>query len=237
MNDKPLPPLALLAGGLSTRLRPITMTIPKSMVSVAGVPFIDHQLRLLVRQGIREVILCIGYLGEQIESYVGDGARFGCSVLYARDGTTLRGTGGAIRNALPLLGDHFFVMYGDSYLPIDFKLVYDKFLSSAMPGLMTVFRNENRWDKSNVAFHQGKILAYDKVHRTSDMQYIDYGLGILSTEAFAPWMQTETFDLAAVYSALVRTKCLCGFETSDRFYEIGTPDGLHETSQMLFDIS
>jgi NDP-sugar pyrophosphorylase family protein len=236
MNDRPLPPLALLAGGLSTRLRSITTTIPKSMVSVAGVPFIDHQLRLLVRQGIRKVVLCIGYLGEQIESHVGDGARFGCSVFYARDGITLRGTGGAIRNALPLLGDHFFVMYGDSYLPIDFKLVYDGFLSSAMPGLMTVFRNENRWDKSNVAYDQGRILAYDKVNRTPDMQYIDYGLGILSTESFVPWMQTETFDLAAVYSALVRVRRLCGFETLNRFYEIGTPDGLHETDQMLSNI-
>ena len=233
MSDKLLPALVLLAGGLSTRLRPITATMPKCMVSVAGAPFINHQLRLLVSQGIRKVIICIGYLGEQIEEYVGDGARFGCEVSYSRDGSVLRGTGGAIRNALPLLGDHFFVMYGDSYLPIDFWPVCETFLAAGTLGLMTVFRNENKWDNSNIVFRDGRILIYDKVNRTPEMQYIDYGLGILKSSAFEQWKDVETFDLSVVYGQLIRANCLGGFETEQRFYEIGTPEGLHETDSLL----
>ncbi len=233
MSDKLLPPLVLLAGGLSTRLRPITATMPKSMVPVAGAPFIDHQLRLLVGQRIRKVIICIGYLGEQIEEYVGDGARFGCEVSYSRDGSVLRGTGGAIRNALPLLGDHFFVMYGDSYLPIDFRPVYEAFLAAGTLGLMTVFRNENKWDNSNTVFRDGRIRTYDKVNRTQEMQYIDYGLGILRSSTFEQWKDVETFDLSAVYGQLIRANCLGGFEIKQRFYEIGTPEGLHETDRLL----
>lgn len=233
MSDKPLPPLALLAGGLSTRLRPLTARTPKSMVPVAGTPFIDHQLRLLAGQGIQKVVICIGYLGEQIEEYLGDGSRFGCEVLYSRDGRTLRGTGGAVRNALPLLGSHFFVMYGDSYLPIDFRPVYDTFLAAGTTGLMTVFRNEDKWDKSNVTFREGRILTYDKVNRTPDMQYIDYGLGILRSSVFEEWRGVEAFDLSAIYSQLVNTNCLTGYETKQRFYEIGTLEGLRATDILL----
>jgi NDP-sugar pyrophosphorylase family protein len=228
-----LPPLALLAGGLSTRLRPITTTIPKSMVLVAGEPFIAHQMRLLADQGIRDVVICCGYLGEQIEEYVHDGAAFGCSVRYSYDGSPLKGTGGAIKKALPMLGEHFFVMYGDSYLPIEFRPVYERFLQFKKDGLMTVFHNENRWDTSNVEFKDQRIQNYDKVKITQQMQYIDYGLGILKPNTFEGWSVNDVFDLSMVYRDLVGKGQLCGYEVKHRFYEIGTPSGLSETDAML----
>jgi N-acetyl-alpha-D-muramate 1-phosphate uridylyltransferase len=232
MNE-PLPPLALLAGGLSTRLRPLTETVPKSMVPVAGEPFIAHQLRWLAKQGIGRVVICCGYLGEQIEDYVGDGAAFGCSVGYCYDGRPLKGTGGAVRKALPQLGNEFFLMYGDSYLPIAFGPVYETFVRLGRYGLMTVFRNENRWDASNVEFRRGGIRNYDKMTITPQMHYIDYGLGILTPGAFAAWQDDEVFDLSLVYGHLVKTGQLGGHEVTQRFYEIGTPRGLKETDCML----
>ena len=232
MNNR-MPPLALLAGGLSTRLRPITATIPKSMVLVAGQPFIAHQMQLLAGQGVREVVICSGFLGDQIETYVGDGTQFGCSVRYSYDGSPLKGTGGAIKKALPLLGEHFFIMYGDSYLPIEFGPVYEAFLSERTGGLMTVFRNENQWDTSNVEFKDHRIRNYDKVKLTPQMQYIDYGLGILKANIFERWKEDEVFDLSTVYGSLVETGELSGYEVMQRFYEIGTPNGLSETDAML----
>ena len=172
-----MPPLALLAGGLATRLRPLTETIPKSLVNIADEPFIGHQLRLLTREGVTEIVICTGHLGERIEAYVGDGSRWGCHVRYSADGDRPLGTGGALRRALPLLGERFFVMYGDSYLNMHFRTVYEAFCRSGLPALMTVFRNEGRWDGSNVEFADGVIRSYDKAERTPAMRHIDYGLG------------------------------------------------------------
>ncbi len=203
------------------------------MVRVAGDPFIAHQLRLLVDRGIRQVVICCGFLGEQIEDYVRDGAVFGCSVQYSYDGSPLKGTGGAIRNALPKLGDHFFLLYGDSYLPTEFHPVYDKFIGLETLGLMTVFRNENQWDRSNVEFHDGRIHNYDKSKMTPQMKYIDYGLGILKARAFDDWRENEVFDLSELYRDLVKKGQLGGYEVKQRFYEIGTPAGLHETDEFL----
>jgi NDP-sugar pyrophosphorylase family protein len=203
------------------------------MVAVAGEPFIAHQLRLLAGQGIREVVICCGFLGEQIEDYVRDGAAFGCAVRYSYDGSSLKGTGGAIKNALSKLGEHFFVMYGDSYLPIEFRPVYESFLKLGTSGLMTVFHNENRWDKSNVDFRDARIRNYDKVKITPHMQYIDYGLGILKQCAFERWGEDAVFDLSMVYGDLVEAGQLGGFEVKKRFYEIGTSSGLRETDELL----
>jgi NDP-sugar pyrophosphorylase family protein len=203
------------------------------MIPVAGRPFIAHQLDLIVQNGVREVVLCCGFLGEQIEDFVGNGDAFGCAVQYSHDGTALKGTGGAIRKALPLLGDEFFVMYGDSYLPSSFCEPFEAFAASGKRGMMTVFLNDNRWDKSNVEFVNGEIRNYDKRGSTPGMRYIDYGLGILSKPAFCDWKEEETFDLANVYRQLVVQGQLSGFEVAERFYEIGTPEGLAETDAML----
>lgn len=238
MSKRPsLPTLALLAGGLATRLHPITQQIPKSMVEVAGRPFIAHQLELCVRKGVRKVVVCSGYLAEQIEAYVGNGSQFAVKVEYSIDWPLLLGTGGALKKALPLLGSEFFVMYGDSYLDIDFAPVYNAFVRSHKAALMTVYPNKNRWDTSNVEFFDGEIRNHDKVNRTAKMQYIDYGLGLFRSEAFADWPDDSPFDLAHVYAALVKHANVAGYEVSKRFYEIGTPAGLKETSEILKTLS
>jgi NDP-sugar pyrophosphorylase family protein len=231
---KAMPPLALLAGGLATRMRPLTETVPKALLPVAGEPFIAHQLRLIAREGVTRVVLCVGYLGAAIEAFVGDGRRFGLDVAYVEDGPSLLGTGGALRRALPVLGaDGFLVMYGDSYLDIAYGPVVEAWRSSGAAALMTVFRNEGRWDSSNVAFAGGRILAYSKTDKRPDMAYIDWGLGIVHRRLLEDHAEGEVFDLAAVYSALAATGGLAGFEVGRRFYEIGSPAGLAETDAYL----
>ncbi len=228
-----MPPLALLAGGLATRLHPMTEKVPKAMLEVAGEPFIAHQLRLVKRNGLERVVICAGYLGEQIQNFVRDGARFGVAVTYSFDFPGLLGTGGALKNALGVLGESFFVMYGDSYLDTSFRAVFEAFESSSKLGLMTVFRNDNRWDASNVEFDQGVIRCYDKRSRTPAMAHIDYGLSILRAAALDPWPSGEPFDLAEVCQQLVVRGELAGYEVKRRFYEIGSPEGLAEAELML----
>jgi NDP-sugar pyrophosphorylase family protein len=226
-------PVALLAGGLATRLRPITQTIPKAMVEVAGRPFIDHQLDLLRRNGVRRVVMCLGYRGRQLEEHVGDGAARGMEVKYAYDGEKLMGTGGAVRRALPLLGDAFWVMYGDSYMDIDYRAVLAHFDRSGAAALMTVLRNNNRWDTSNVIFRDGRLVRYDKKQRTPEMNYIDYGVALLRRGAAERVPQDRPFDLAELYTALVDEGEMVGYEVFNRFYEIGTPQSLDETGRYL----
>jgi len=222
-------PVAILAGGLATRLRPLTEQTPKALIDVGGRPFIMRQLDLLRGHGAERVVLCVGHLGEMVQAAVGDGSAWGIDVRYIFDGGSLLGTGGAIRNALPLLGDSFFVLYGDSYLDCDYGAVERAFLSGGKPALMTVLRNEDRWDRSNVVFRDGRIVTYDKRDRTADMHHIDYGLGAFRAEVFAAYPAGAAIDLAAVYQDLVRRGALAGFEVAERFYEIGSPEGLEET--------
>lgn len=226
-------PVAILAGGLATRLRPITEKIPKSLVSVAGEPFLAHQLRLLHSRGVRRAVMCVGYLGEMIEKEVGDGAAFGIELRYSFDGPKLLGTGGALRQALPMLGEEFFVLYGDSYLPIDYAAVLESFHTSGKPGLMTVFRNEGAWDTSNVHFENGRIVRYDKREKTPEMRHIDYGLGVFRAPVFAERAAGEAFDLADVQRGLVAKGELAGHEVFQRFYEVGSHAGLAELETIL----
>jgi NDP-sugar pyrophosphorylase family protein len=226
-------PVAILAGGLATRLRPITEKIPKSLVTLAGEPFLAHQLRLLHDRGLRRAVLCVGYLGEMIERDFGDGAAYGIELRYAFDGPKLLGTGGALRQALPLLGDEFFVLYGDSYLPIDYAAVLETFRTSGKPGLMTVFRNEGAWDTSNVHFADGRIVRYDKRERTPEMRHIDYGLGVFRASVFADRPEGAAFDLADLQRELVAKDALAGHEVFQRFYEVGSHSGLAEIETLL----
>ena len=228
-----MPPVALLAGGLATRLRPLTETVPKAMLEVAGAPFIAHQLRLLRREKVARVVICAGYLGEQIAAYVGDGRRFGLSVRYRFDGPRLLGTGGALRAALDELGDEFIVMYGDSWLDIPYAPVVEAFRASGAPALMTVFRNEGQWDTSNVWFEDGRIRLYSKRERLPQMRHIDWGLSIVRADVLAARPANEPFDLAEVYSDLSREGKLAGYEVTTRFYEIGSAEGLRETDALL----
>ena len=226
-------PVVLLAGGLATRLRPITETIPKAMVEVAGRPFIDHQLALLRRNGIRRVVLCLGYLGEQIEQHLGSGAKHGLHLQYSHDGERLLGTGGALRRALPLLGEVFWVIYGDSYMDIDYRAVLAHFVAGHASGLMTVYHNKNRFDKSNVVFRKGRLLCYSKRAMTPEMQHIDYGVSLLCREALTSLPENEPSDLADMFSAMASRGELIGHEVTQRFYEIGSHRGLEETQHYL----
>jgi NDP-sugar pyrophosphorylase family protein len=226
-------PVAILAGGLATRLKPVTDKLPKALVKVAGQPFVFHQLALLRGQGIARVVLCVGHLGEMVRHAVGDGSRFKIDIAYSFDGDRLLGTGGALRRALPLLGDTFFVLYGDSYLDIAFAPVLAAFERSGAKALMTVHRNEGRWDTSNVHFDGTRIVRYDKRAPTPDMRYIDYGLGILSAEVLSGRPADAVLDLADVYAELAAAGNLAGYEATKRFYEIGTARGLRETDAFL----
>jgi NDP-sugar pyrophosphorylase family protein len=230
---QPMFPVVILAGGLASRLGEVTRTQPKCLLEVGAEPFVYHQLRLLRAQGVLRVTLCLGHLGEQVAAAVGDGSRFGLAVDYSFDGPTLLGTAGAIKRALTTLPDNFFVLYGDSYLTCDFASVQAAFLDSGLLALMTVFRNEEQWDASNVEFQNGRILAYDKVDRTDRMRHIDYGLGILDRRSLDMVPAGQPFDLAQVYKEMLRRGQLAAFEVCERFYEIGSPAGLEETRKYL----
>lgn len=223
-------PVAILAGGMATRLHPITETIPKALMDVAGKPFILRQLDYLKSQGVTRVVLCVGFLGEQVQAVVGDGSAIGLAVSYSQDWPKLMGTGGALMKALPLLDSQFLVLYGDSYLPIDFAAVELAFLNSGKPALMTVQRNEDQWDKSNVLFRDGVILEYNKRAPTPGMRYIDYGLGAISAQVLANEGATQPFDLADIYHRLSVSGRLVGYEVFERFYEIGSHKGLKEAA-------
>jgi N-acetyl-alpha-D-muramate 1-phosphate uridylyltransferase len=228
-------PVAILAGGLATRLHPVTETVPKALLDVAGTPFILRQLDYLRRQGIGRVVLCVGFLGEQIEAVVGDGSAHGLAVTYSRDWPKLMGTGGALQQALPLLDSEFLVLYGDSYLPIDFAAVERAFLASRKPALMTVQANADRWDKSNVLFRDGGIVEYNKRAPSPEMTHIDYGLGALSARVLADEMTPPPFDLADIYHRLSLSGQLAGYEVDERFYEIGSHKGLTEAADYFRD--
>lgn len=228
-------PVIILAGGLATRLRPITEKIPKALIEVGGQPFIAHQLRLLHSRGIKRVIISTWYRGEMIREYVGNGSRFELDVECVFDGDSPLGTGGAIRQGLKLLDGPFFVLYGDSYLPCDYADIQAFFCAGKQPGLMTVYRNQGRWDTSNVAMADGQILSYDKINRTPRMEFIDYGLGMFLPDAFAHLTDGQPAELANIYQSLVAHHHLLAYEVKQRFYEIGSFDGLRELDELLAD--
>lgn len=228
-------PVIILAGGLATRLRPISEKVPKALIDVGGQPFIAHQLRLLHSRGIERVIISTWYRGEMISDYVGNGSHFGVDVEYVCDGDSPLGTGGAIRRALKLLDGPFFVLYGDSYLPCDYARIQAFFFSAKQLGLMTVYHNQGKWDTSNVEMADNQILAYDKVNHTPHMMFIDYGLGMFMPDAFAHLVDGQRTDLADIYQNLVAHRQLLAYEVKERFYEIGSFDGLRELDGLLAD--
>jgi NDP-sugar pyrophosphorylase family protein len=226
-------PVAILAGGLATRLRPVTDKVAKALLPIAGRPFIHWQLGLLAQQGVTEVVLCAGHLGQQIQDAVGDGSGYGLKVRYSFDGDTLLGTGGALRRAQPMLGAAFFVLYGDSYLRCSFAAAQTAYEASAAPGLMTVFRNEDRWEKSNVLLRNGRVIDYDKHSPRPGMRHIDYGLSILSMHALERSPASAEFDLADLYHELALRGELAALTVSERFYEIGSVGGIEATEHYL----
>ena len=226
-----LPPVCILAGGLGTRLGERVRDTPKPLLEVAGEPFLIHQLRLLAAHGARKVVLCVGYRGETIVERIG-AERFGLRIAYSFDAPDLDGTLGAVRRALPLLGERFLVLYGDSYLRIDYAAADRAWRGSGLPALMSVLRNEGRWDTSNAVYENGRVVAYDKHAPTPAMRWIDYGLGGLCARAVEAAPENER-DLARLYGRLARRGELCGVVAKERFYEIGTPAALAEAEAFL----
>jgi NDP-sugar pyrophosphorylase family protein len=225
--------VAILAGGLATRLRPLTDRVPKSLLEIAGRPFIFHQLELLRNEGVDRVVLCVGHLGEQIQAVVGDGRAHGMAIDYSFDGSELLGTGGALRRALPALGAAFFVLNGDSYLRCPLARIQSAYEASGRPALMTVLRNDNRWERSNVLYRNGEIIEYDKHSQRADMAHIDFGLSVISSAVFSPYAGAKVLDLADVCHDLSRSGRLAAFDVSERFYEIGSLQGIADTEEFL----
>jgi NDP-sugar pyrophosphorylase family protein len=225
------PPVCILAGGRGTRLGARAGDLPKPLVEVAGQPFLIHQLRLLAAHRVREAVICVGHRGEMIEARLGS-ERFGIRISYSHDGPELDGTLGAIRRALALLPERFLVLYGDTYLCINYAAVANAWRESGLEAMMVVLHNAGRWDASNALYENRRVLAYDKHAPTPEMQWIDYGLGGLTAAAVDRAGLRES-DLAVLYSELARSGQLCGYIAVERFYEIGTPAALDETDAFL----
>lgn len=230
MSEAPAP-VCILAGGRGTRLGERASAVPKPLLEVAGEPFLVHQLRLLAAHGIREAVICVGHRGEMIESRIGTRCA-GVQIAYSYDGPGLDGTLGAIRRALALLPERFLVLYGDTYLRVDYRAAECAWRESGLPALMVVLRNQGRWDTSNAHYESGRVIAYDKRAPTPAMSWIDYGLGGLLAGALERVPPAES-ELAVLYNALARGGELCGYPATERFYEIGTPAALQETDAFL----
>lgn len=229
----------ILAGGRGTRMKPLTDTIPKALVPVLGAPFAGWQLSWLATHGVRKVTYSVGYKAEMIRGYVGDGSRWSVAVDYVDEGEDLRGTGGALRLALDrgALDESFFLLYGDSFLPVDIspiEAVWDRAGTSA---LMTVMRNENHWDVSNVIFRDGRVVLYDKrrpPERAAEMQWIDYGLSVLKRDIIEAGVPSGTVaDIADLLRDVSISGDLAGLEVDQRFYEVGSPEGLRDLEDYL----
>ncbi len=221
-------PVALLTGGLGTRLGKKTVKKAKALVDVAGQPFISRQFKYLKDQGIKEVIICIAHFGDQIREYIGNGSKYNLKISYSEDGSHLLGTGGSIKKASKILGENFFILYGDSFLPIDFSKVEKSFFEEKKPALMTVLKNANQWDRSNASL-KNKSVIYNKKNPTKSMNYIDYGLNVVKSSIFNNYPSNKAFDLADVFEDLSNKSLLAGLEIYDRFYEIGSVNGLNDT--------
>lgn len=213
-------------------MRPLTDCCPKTLLPVCGRPFAYYQLRWLRAQQITEVVYCIGHQGKKIRDYWEQEKPPIPALRYVDEGEQLRGTGGALRLAREkgVLDEQFFVIYGDSFLPVEFAPIWQTFKATKCPALMTVLRNCGRWDKSNARYQGGRVLLYSK-GGGPDFDYIDYGLSILSRNSLDN--SSEVFDLADLFRDLSRKGNLAGFQVQERFYEIGSPDGLRDFQQYL----
>jgi NDP-sugar pyrophosphorylase family protein len=216
----------ILAGGLGTRLRPLTRSVPKVLIPVRGIPFVDYQLDLLKRSGIEDFVFCLGYLGEKVRRRLGDGSAYGCKIRYSFDGPRLLGPAGALKRAEGLLRNRFFVTYGDAYLRAPYVGIMEKLVSSRKLGVMSVYRNENRFGKSDIVVKGGAVVRYDKKKEINGMFWINYGVTALRKEALDLIPKGKFCGEEAFYGSLIRRKELLAFEVRKRFYEIGTPSSL-----------
>lgn len=216
--------MVILCGGLATRLGNLTKDIPKSMIEIEGKPFLEYQIENLINHSFEDILLCVGHLSEKIVSYFGDGKDFGIDIKYSHDGDKPLGPIGAVKNAEPLLEDLFFIMYGDSYLLVDFQKVYTNFMQDNKLGMMVVYKNYNEFDKSNITIKDDIVAGYGE----KNAEYIDYGTSILRKNALDIVPKKTIYSTEQFFSDLIRKKELLAFEATKRFYHIGTPKALEE---------
>jgi NDP-sugar pyrophosphorylase family protein len=222
----------ILAGGLGTRMSRLTASMPKAMIPVAGEPFVRHQLRRLAEDGVTDVVISVGHMGEMIEDEVARHRPPGMTVVCVNDGPTLLGTGGAIRLAIDrgLVGPQFLVEYGDSYLTVDHGDVWRSFDDGSWDALMSVLRNDAGLDVSNARVADGAVVEYTK--GVADpagrgMMHVDYGLSVMRTQSVVEHVPAGAHcDLATVMHTVAAQSRLQAYEVSERFYEIGSERGL-----------
>lgn len=220
-------------------MRPATLQVPKLMLPVRGVPFADWQLRWMRNGGVTEVVYCIGHLGSQIRDYVGTGERWGIRAVFSEDGKELRGTAGALRLAYErdLLADTFAITYGDSFLRTTVDEVMQEYDGrNCADALMVVFKNANRFDRSNVDFRSGWVRRYvpsGSGAPQGDLRFIDYGLSVVSRALMSEIEGDRRVDLPAVFAKLSEAGRLAGMEVGGRFFEIGSPSGLGDLEAWL----
>jgi len=219
--------IAILCGGLATRLGNISKNTPKSMINIEGKPFLEYQINELKKQNVKDFVLCVGHLSEQIKDYFGDGKSFDVEIKYSHDGDIPLGPIGALKKAQPLLDDVFFTLYGDSFVFADCAKIYNFFTKQNTLGLMTVFHNHDQHDKSNVIIKDGKVVQYSG-KKTQDMKYVDYGLSIFKKETLNIIPENTFFSTKDLFTKLVEQNQLLGFEMSKRFYHIGNLESLEE---------
>ncbi|MFC1985400.1 sugar phosphate nucleotidyltransferase [Chloroflexota bacterium] len=218
----------ILAGGLGTRLRPLTDRVPKVMVSVGGRPFLLHLIELLKRQGVDDIILCIGYLGHYIKEFFSSGKGFGIRIRYSEEKRSLLGTAGALKQAESLLDNHFLVINGDTYLPIDYRPAEAFFLKQNIKAVMIVYDNKDDTGvKNNVELDNSMVTRYDKESADSSLRYVETGALIIKREALALIQGEHPISLeTGLYPSLIRQKELIAYVTQQRFYDMGRPDQL-----------
>ncbi|NLT28545.1 MAG: NTP transferase domain-containing protein [Dehalococcoidales bacterium] len=224
--------IVVLAGGLATRLGDLAQNRPKSMVNINGKPFLQHQLELFKRQGIFRVLICLGHLGEQIESHFGDGNHFGIDITYSYENKPL-GTAGALKNAGRFLDDIFFTIYGDSYVFLNFSDAWHYFQSNNKLALMTVYKNNNLFDTSNTVIRGDHVLKYNKHEKAADMNYIEYGVNIFRKDIMSGIPEDSFYELGDVFTPLIEEEQLLAYEVKERFYEIGSPKGIEEFKKFI----
>lgn len=228
-----LPPIALLAGGLGTRLGASAAGKPKSLVDVNGRPFMFFVLERLAEAGVTDVVICTGYGAKHFAELIDDGSQFGLNVSYSYDGASQLGTGGALKKALPLLGAQFLVQYGDTLLDLDYALLWNKFIDADKPVMMSVYRNDNRLDASNVVFEHDRVKEYNKKKRHPGMSYIDYGAMVFNASVFNDEPANVNFDLADMLCDLAAQGKVAGMEVAKAFLEIGNPTSLERVRKQL----
>jgi MurNAc alpha-1-phosphate uridylyltransferase len=224
--------VAILAGGMANRLGELTEKEPKAMLKILGRPFIEYQIELIRKQKISDIVICAGHLGEQIQDYLGDGRRYGVNIKYSREDSPL-GTAGALKKAEKLLDSVFITMYGDSYLFLDFNNMLSHFVNRSRMVMMTVYKNDDRHDRSNTSVSDGLVTGYSKNGRTGDMVYIDYGAHVFRKEALALVPDNRFYPLEELFPVLISQKQLLAYEVRERFYEIGSVPGIGEFTEYI----